>query len=229
MKLLSLNVSPPKTVEYRGKSITTGIFKEPVKGRVMVRELNLEGDGQADLESHGGKYKAVYVYPFEHYADWAVELGRDDFPFGQFGENFTTEGLLEDAIHIGDRFRIGDAMFEVTQPRVSCFKLAMRMDQEDFPKRFLASGRSGFYLRVLVEGDVATGDAIECFETEAERISVQEVYDLMFREKTNLEGAMRALRASALAPGWCAAFEKRLLAAGVAAEELPRSGCGGGL
>jgi len=195
----------------------------------MARELKLEGDGQADLESHGGKYKAVYVYPFEHYFDWAAELGCEGFPFGQFGENFTTEGLLEDAVHIGDRLRIGDAMFEVTQPRVPCFKLAMKMDQEDFPKRFLASGRSGFYLRVLVGGHVMTGDAIRYFRTGAERVSVKEVQDLMFKDKTNLDGAMRALRISALAPGWCAAFEKRLLAAGVAVEELPRSGCGGGL
>ncbi|MCE2510728.1 MAG: MOSC domain-containing protein [Alphaproteobacteria bacterium] len=229
MKLLSVNVSLPKTIEYQGRSITTGIFKEPVQGRVLVRALNLKGDGQADLESHGGQHKAIYAYPFEHYADWAAELGRDDFTHGQFGENFTTEGLLEDTVYIGDRFRIGDATFEVTQPRVPCFKLAMKMDLESFPKRFLASGRTGFYMRVLEEGDVAAGDTIERVGHAGERVSVREVNGLMFQEKANLEGAVRVLRVPALAPGWCAVFEKRLLAAGMVEEELPRSGCKGGL
>lgn len=234
MKLTSVNLARPQTVEYLGKAVTTGIFKRPVEGRVMLRAGNLDGDGQADLENHGGACKAVYLYPFEHYADWARELGRDDFTFGQFGENFTVEGMLEGDIHIGDQFQVGEATIEVTQPRVPCSKLAMKMGIADFPKRFLASDRTGFYCRVLGEGNVGSGDAVTALNAPSQRMSVQAVNRLMFRDKADLEGAMAALHLLALAPGWRAIFEKRLLAAGVSAADFPAAGnrgagCGPGL
>ena len=155
MKLLSVNVSLPREISHKGRTVTTGIFKEPVADRVMLRELNLDGDGQADLIGHGGVYKAAYVYSHEHYDHWAKELGRDDFAFGQFGENLTVEGMLDHDIHVGDRFRIGGALVEVTQPRVPCFKLGIRMGVESFENVLLSSNRVGFYLRVLEEGEVA--------------------------------------------------------------------------
>ena len=147
MKLVSVNVSLPRDFARGDKTVQTGIFKEPVEGRVMLRTLNLDGDGQADLEAHGGIYKAAYVYSLDHYAYWRRELGRDeDFPYAQFGENFTVEGLTEDTVHVGDVFRIGGALVEVTQPRVPCFKLGLKMELEGFEKRFLHSRRSGYYL-----------------------------------------------------------------------------------
>lgn len=234
MKLLSVNISQPQTVEYLGKAVVTGIFKKPVEGRVALRAGNLKGDRQADRKNHGGSCKAVYVYPFEHYAIWACELAREDFTSGQFGENFSVEGMVESRIHIGDQFQIGGAVIEITQPRVPCFKLAMTMGQEDFPKRFLDSDRTGFYCRVLKEGDVGAGDAVRCIKTDPQGVSVQAINRLMFREKSDLEGAMRALHLPALSPGWRAVFEKRLLAAGVPASDLPASydtgsDCGEGL
>jgi len=234
MKLLSVNLSEPKAVEYLGKTVTTGIFKRSVEGRVALHGQNLEGDGQADRKNHGGACKAVYAYPFEHYADWARELGREDFVFGQFGENFTVEGMPEDAIHIGDQFRIGSAVIEVTQPRVPCFKLAMKMGLEAFPKRFLASGRTGFYARVLETGEVEAQDPILCIEAGLPRVSVRAIARLMFQEKADLEGAMLALQLPALSPGWRMVFEKRLVDAGVPAADLPKAsgkgeGCGEGL
>ncbi len=161
MKLLSVNVSPPKEVAHGGKTVTTGIFKEPVDGRVMLRTLNLDGDGQADLTGHGGIYKAAYAYSVENYDYWKRELGRTDFTFGQFGENLTVEGMLEDEIHVGDVFRAGGALVEVTQPRVPCYKLGIKMGLRGFEKTFLASRRVGFYLRVLEEGEVGADDADE--------------------------------------------------------------------
>jgi MOSC domain-containing protein YiiM len=160
-RLLSVNVSFPKEILYKNKTVTTGIFKEPVKSRIKVNKLNLEGDGQADLIGHGGMFRAVYVYSYDNYAYWANELNRNDFKFGQFGENFTVEGMLDDDIHVGDRFRIGTTLFEVTQPRVPCFKLAIKMDVEDFYSQILSSGRLGFYLRVLEEGEVGAEDVID--------------------------------------------------------------------
>lgn len=234
MKLLSVNLSLPQTVEYLGKIVATGIFKKPVEGRVPLFAGNLKGDGQADRKNHGGACKAVYVYPFEHYAVWARELAREGFALGQFGENFTVEGMLESRVQIGDQFQIGDAAIEVTQPRVPCFKLAMKMGQEDFPKRFLASDRTGFYCRVLKEGEVGAGDAILRIATDPQGVSVQATNRLMFREKGDLEGAMRALHLPALSPGWRTVFENRLLAAGVPASSFPGpyatgSDCGEGL
>lgn len=221
MRLLSVNVSLPRTIGQGKKAVTTGIFKEPVTGRRWVRARNVEGDAQADLENHGGKFKAVYAYPFEHYAEWAKALDRDDFSYGQFGENCTVEGLLEEGVRIGDRFRIGTALVEVTQPRVPCFKLAMKMSLEDFPKRFLASGHTGFYLRVIEEGTIAAGDAILCVKSAPESLAVREVNRLMFQAKADLEGAKRALKIEALSPGWRMAFEKRLVEAGAPISSLP--------
>jgi MOSC domain-containing protein YiiM len=161
MMLLAVNVSKPRPITYRGKSVLTGIFKTPVAGRVMVRRLNVDGDQQADLRIHGGPDQAVYAYAFEHYAYWATVLGRDDFTFGQFGENFTTQGLLEEQTRTGDVLRVGQALLQVTTPRVPCVKLMAKMDDFRFAKPFLASGRTGFYLRVLEEGEVGAGDFIE--------------------------------------------------------------------
>jgi MOSC domain-containing protein YiiM len=208
MKLLSVNVSPPKEVTMNGKTITTGIFKEPVQGRVMLRSLNLDGDGQADLMAHGGTYKAVYVYSFEHYDYWQKELGRGDFVYGQFGENFTVAGMTEDQVHIGDIFKVGQALVEVTQPRVPCFKLAFKMGRPDFVKLFLNSERSGFYLRVLEEGEVGANDIIKRVSVGPERMTVKEVHHLLYFDNNNVAQAQRALRIPALSPGWRGSFEE---------------------
>lgn len=218
MKLLSVNVSLPKEVPYRGGTISTGIFKEPVAGRVMLRQLNLDGDKQADPSVHGGVYKAAYAYPFEHYDWWSHELGRTDLTFGQFGENFTVEGMLEDAVRIGDIFRIGAALVEVTQPRAPCFKIGIRMGMDDFPKRFMASGRTGFYLKVLNEGEVGRGDGIERIRGDVGDITVRGLWHLAYYEPQNLEDAKKALRLSSLAPEWRKPMEKRLIRAGIPLE-----------
>ncbi len=172
MKIISVNVGQPRQVSWRGRTVTTGFFKEPVSGRVVVRRLNLEGDGQADLSVHGGPEKAVYVYPAEHYVYWQRELPGMQLPWGMFGENLTTEGLVEDAVHIGDQFRIGTADFIVTQPRQPCYKLNMRFGRDDIVKRFLASRRPGFYLAVLQEGDVGIGDAISLVSQDTKQLTV---------------------------------------------------------
>jgi MOSC domain-containing protein YiiM len=176
MKLISVNVSLPKEIIYRGRKITTGIFKEPVQGRVILRTLNLDGNGQADLRVHGGPDQAAYVYPVEHYDYWKKLLGRDDLDYGQFGENFTTSGLLENEARIGDVFRFGKAIVQVTTPREPCGKLDMKMDDPHFKKKFRASGRSGFYLRVLQEGEVGAGDEIEVIESDARQMTVEEMF-----------------------------------------------------
>jgi MOSC domain-containing protein YiiM len=212
MQLISVNVSLPKEIHYKGESITTGIFKEPVPGRVMLRELNLDGDGQADLTVHGGAHQAVYVYPFEHYDYWKQELGRQDLAFGQFGENFTVAGMLEDQVHIGDLFRVGGAVAQVTQPRVPCCKLAIKMNLPQFPKLFMASARTGFYLRVLQEGEVGAGDVIERIEIDPDKMTVQEIFYLAFRNHDDREALKRALRQAGLSPGWHSMFAERLAA-----------------
>jgi MOSC domain-containing protein YiiM len=214
MKLLSVNVSRPREVAHGRKTVRTGTFKEPVAGRVVLRELNLDGDGQADLVNHGGLHRAVYAYLVENYDYWGRELGRDDLSFGQFGENFTVDGMTEEDVHIGDVFRVGDALMEVSQPRPPCFKLGIKMAMPRFPKLFLASGRVGFYLRVLEEGEVGAGDEIERVRRDPERLTVRETSHLLFFEGEDLEGARRALRVPALSPGWRESFEERLVAAG---------------
>ena len=210
MKLLSVNVSKPKAVSYNGETIHTGIFKVPVKGRVVLQKLNLKGDRQADLKVHGGIDKAVYAYPMEHYEYWRRELTGDDLTFGQFGENFTVEGLLEDDVHIGDVFRIGTALVEVSQPRVPCFKLGLKMGIPTFPKQFLASERSGFYLRVLEAGEVGAGDVIERVKVGPKRLTVKAVHHLLYFDSRNLEGIHEVLGVSALADSWRESFEKAL-------------------
>ena len=194
MKLLSVNVSLPREITAKGKTVRTGIFKEPVKRRVTVTRLNIEGDGQADLIGHGGEIRAVLVYSFEHYDYWARQLNRSDFEFGQFGENFTVEGLLDDEIHVGDRFRIGTAVFEVTQPRVPCYKLALKMGVEGFYNQLLKSGRPGFYFRVLEEGEVGAGDVVERISVHPIAMSVRQMSNLLYFEKDNLDGARNALQ-----------------------------------
>ena len=160
-RVISVNVSLPKRVAYKGRTVSTAIFKEPVAGRVRVRAVGLEGDAVGDPRVHGAPMKAVYGYPAEHYAFWSRELPGSDLPWGMFGENLTTGGLLETDVHTGDRYRVGSAVLEATNPRFPCFKLGIRFGREDILDRFLVSGRSGFYFRVAREGDVAAGDPIE--------------------------------------------------------------------
>jgi MOSC domain-containing protein YiiM len=214
MKLLSVNVSLPKEVPHGRETVSTGIFKEPVGGRIMLRTTNLDGDGQADLENHGGVDRAAYAYSIENYDQWRHELTQHESDFGQFGENFTVEGMMEDDIHIGDVFRVGGALVEVSQPRPPCFKLGIKMGMAGFPKLFLSSGRVGFYLRVLEEGEVGAGDVFERIESDPEQVSVREMSRLLFFEPEDLEGAKRALRVRALSPGWRDSFEERLAKAG---------------
>ncbi|MCH7960278.1 MAG: MOSC domain-containing protein [Candidatus Hydrogenedentes bacterium] len=202
MKLLSVNVSQAKTVAYHGRQVATGIYKEAIAGRVRVGRLTIDGDRQVDFRVHGGVDKAVYAYPHEHYAVWQEELGRDDFAFGQFGENLTTQGLLEDAVHIGDRFRIGDALFEVSQPRVPCFKLAMKMEDNTIPKRLIESQRCGFYLRVIEEGEIGAGDAIDRVTEDPMGVSVQYIYNLYFNDKDNKNEIARMLDHPHLSGEW---------------------------
>src|SRR6059036_760909 len=177
MRVVFVNVSLPKTVEWRGRKVTTAIFKEPVEGRVRIRRTGLVGDRQADPSVHGGPTKAVYGYPSEHYPFWRRELGRADLPWGSFGENLTTEGLDERTLRVGDRLRVGSALLQVTQPRLPCYKLGIRFGRADMVRRFLASGRSGFYLAVLEEGAVAAGDLIEWISEPRDVPTVFEVVD----------------------------------------------------
>ena len=172
MKIISVNVGLPRQVAWKGRMVRTGIFKEPVDGAVMIRELNLDGDQQADLTVHGGPKKAVYAYPAEHYDYWRRELPEATFSWGNFGENLTTEGLLEDSLHIGDRFKIGSAMLQVTQPRMPCYKLGIRFGRDDMIKRFLLSGRSGFYFSVVEPGEVRGGSEISIVSRDAEHLTI---------------------------------------------------------
>ena len=180
MKLVSMQVGRPRTVRWHGKPVSTGIYKEPVAGRIMLYRFNLDGDQQADLTVHGGPDKAVYVYPSEHYPIWQAEFPDLPLPYGMFGENFTTEGLDESSVHIGDQFRIGGAVVEVTQPRMPCYKLGIRFGRPDMVKRFHASGRCGFYLRVLEEGEVGAGDVIHRVKVDPKRMTVRQAVMLAF-------------------------------------------------
>jgi MOSC domain-containing protein YiiM len=210
MKLLSVNTGLPREVMWQGRTVSTGIFKQPVAGRVRLRRHNLDGDGQADLRVHGGEHKAVYAYPFEHYAWWQHELGRDGLTPGQFGENFTVSGLLEDEVCIGDVFGIGSARLQVSQPRAPCFKLDVRMGTDGFLARFKAAGRVGFYLRVLEEGEVGAGDAISRLARDPGGMSVREVYQLRYGERGERARLERAAALPALSPTWREAFERHL-------------------
>ena len=201
MKLLSIQVGLPREVKWQKRTVTTGIFKEPIQGPVRLRTLNLDGDRQADLSVHGGTHKAVYVYPSEHYGPWREELPGVELPWGAFGENFTTEGLLEGEVHIGDRFRIGEAEVLVTQPRMPCFKLGIKFGDPEMVARFLESRRSGFYLAVLREGLVKPGDLVELIDEDPNRVTVADVNRLFLGERDD-DALARAQRVEALPEGW---------------------------
>src|SRR3954470_9071292 len=210
MKIISLNVGLPRLVLRNDEPVSTGIFKEPIAGRVMMRTLNLDGDRQADLSVHGGPQKAVYVYPSEHYDFWKLELPGMDLPWGMFGENLTTTGLLETEINIGDKFCIGSAEVMVTQPRMPCYKLGIKFGRSDIIKRFLVSERSGFYLSVLQEGEVGDGDDIELIEEDESGLKVVDVTRLYAREKHNVQLLRRATEVQALPESWREYFRERL-------------------
>ena len=210
MKLLSINVGLPREVEWRGKPVRTSIYKSPISGRVQVARLNIQGDRQSDLSVHGGADKAVYAYPSEHYAFWRSEYPDIDFPWGAFGENLTTEGLLEGQVRIGDRFRAGSAEFTVTQPRMPCFKLAIRFGRPDVVKRFLRSGRTGFYLAVVREGDIGAGDSIELVAEDKGHVTVADVVGLYAADAGNQDLLRRASELSALPESWREYFRERL-------------------
>ncbi len=210
MRIVSVNVGLPREMVHKGKTITTGIFKEPVEGRITLRTLNLDGDRQADLSVHGGPSKAVYAYPSEHYEYWRVEFTDMNLPWGMFGENLTTEGLREDSVHIGDRFRIGSAEAIVTEPRLPCYKLAAKFGRDDIIKRFLQSGRTGCYFAVLQEGEVGSGDAIELLSRDEHGIRVADITRLYVRDKDDLETLRRAVEVKALPESWRSYFWKRI-------------------
>jgi MOSC domain-containing protein YiiM len=213
MKIVSLNVGLPRDVLWQGRTVTTGIYKEPVKGRVRLRTLNLDGDRQADLTVHGGAQKAVYCYPIAHYDYWKKELPGRELPTAIFGENFTIDGALEDSIHLGDTFSVGSAEAVVTQPRLPCYKLGVRFQSDDMVKRFLASGRSGFYLAVTREGEVAAGDQIKPIAQDPNAVPVSEITRLYITKRFTAEDAdslRRALQVAALPDRWKDYFRERL-------------------
>jgi MOSC domain-containing protein YiiM len=210
MKLVSINVGQPREVDWHGRRVQTSIWKDPVSGPVRARTLNLDGDRQSDLTVHGGADKAVYVYPSEHYTYWRRELPGVALPWGVFGENFTTEGLLEDGVQIGDHVAIGTAEFAVTQPRMPCFKLGIRFGRPDLLKRFLQSGRTGFYLSVIREGTVAAGNAIEHSKGKTPGLTVSEIVSLYRQDADNQDLLRRASELVALPAGWRDYFRQRL-------------------
>ena len=213
MKLASVNVGLPREVSWHGKIVKRGIFKEPIKGRVRLRKLNLDGDRQADLTVHGGEHKAVYCYPVEHYVYWKKELPARDLPMAMFGENFTTEGLQEGSAHLGDRFSVGSAEVVVTQPRLPCYKLGIRFQADDMVKRFLASARTGFYLAVTREGEVGARDEIKPLTRDPYAVPVSEITRLYVAKRyaaDDLASIRRALQVAALPESWKAYFRDRL-------------------
>ncbi|MGA7359673.1 MAG: MOSC domain-containing protein [Candidatus Sulfotelmatobacter sp.] len=209
MKVVSLNVARPRLTLYKGATINTGIFKQPVTGRVALRTLNLDGDQQADLSVHGGIYKAVYAYPSEHYEYWRRELPDTDLRWGMFGENFTTQGLTE-KLHVGDRIRIGSAIVMVRQPRMPCYKLAAKFQRDDMIERFLHSGRSGLYFSVEQEGEAGEGDSLELISQDRKGISIAEMNRLFLREKYNRNLLQKAIATAALPEDWREYFLPRL-------------------
>jgi len=209
VKVISLNVARPRLVMYKGASVSTGIFKQPVSGRVALRTLNLDGDRQADLSVHGGIYKAVYAYPSEHYAYWRKELPQKDLPWGMFGENFTTTGLGEDELHVGDRFRLGSATVMVRQPRMPCYKLAAKFQMDDILDRFLVSGLSGFYFSVEQEGEVGLGDSFELLSRNHEGITIAEINRLFVHDRYNRDLLQKAIATDELPETWREYFAQR--------------------
>ncbi len=197
-----------------GQSVSTGIYKKPVEGALMLRTLNLDGDRQADLSVHGGVTKAIYAYPSEHYDYWRDELPGVELPWGMFGENFTTEGLDESSVNIGDRFRIGSAEIMVTEPRLPCYKLGIKFGRTDIIKRFMQSGRSGFYFSVLRESEVRAGDQIELIERDENKVSVADIIRLYARDKDDVETMRRVVAVEALPEGWREHFREMLAKGG---------------
>lgn len=207
MEIVSVNVGLPRKVAWKGRIVVTGIFKLPAAGRVMMRTLNFDADRQADLTVHGGPTKAVYVYPAEHYAYWREELPGMDLPWGMFGENLTTRGLLESDVNIGDRFRIGQAEVVVTEPRMPCYKLGLKFGRDDIIKRFLACRRTGFYFAVLKEGEVRAGDAVHRISRDAHGVTVADITHLYANKRGNLELLHRAVQVEALPWSWRTYFQ----------------------
>jgi MOSC domain-containing protein YiiM len=219
MKILSVNTGLPREVIWHGRRVLTGIFKRPVSGRVALRKLNLDGDRQADLTVHGGEFKAVYFYAAEHYDYWKKELPGKELPTAIFGENFTTEGLLEESVHLGDRFSIGSAEMIVTQPRLPCYKLGVRFQADDMVKRFLASGRMGFYVAVTREGEVGADDEIRLLARDPNGVPVSEVTRLYIAKSyddDDVASLHHVLRVAALPDSWKDYFRERLESRGEA-------------
>jgi MOSC domain-containing protein YiiM len=210
MKLISLNVARPRLMVYKGNTINTGIFKQPVSGTVQLGRLNLDGDRQADLSVHGGPNKAVYGYPSEHYEFWRQEFPDMDLPWGMFGENFTTTGLFEDELHIGDRLQIGSAVIVVRQPRMPCYKLAAKFQRDDILQRFLASGRTGFYFSVEQEGELATDDSFRAISHDEAGITIAEMNRLFVADKYDRKLLNKAMNTKSLPEDWREYFAKRL-------------------
>jgi MOSC domain-containing protein YiiM len=210
LRLISVNVGLPRAVNWNDQTVMTGIFKEPVGGPVMLRTLNLDGDRQADLSVHGGVSKAVYAYPAEHYEYWKRELPDMQLPYGMFGENFSTEGLAEDTVNVGDRFRLGESELMVTEPRMPCYKLGIKFGRADILKKFLASRRTGFYFAVLKEGRVKAGDSMELLSKDTNKIAVAEITRLYAFEKNDVEMLQRVVKVEALSESWRDYFQHQL-------------------
>jgi MOSC domain-containing protein YiiM len=210
MKIISVNIGLPREVSWQGKTVTTGIFKEPIKGSVMLRTLNLDGDKQADLSVHGGVSKAVYAYPVQHYEFWKSELPNMQLPYGMFGENFTIAGLLEETVHIGDRFRLGAAEVMVTEPRMPCYKLGIKFGRADMVKRFVVSRRTGFYFAVLQEGEIKAGDTIELLSRDGHGITVADITRLYAFERDDLKMLRRVVQVEALPESWRGYFQHQI-------------------
>ena len=201
-KILSVNVSLPKEVDFEGQKVTTGIFKKSIDGRIMLRTLNLDGDKQADLTVHGGPDKAVYAYPIEHYEFWRKVYPDMEMPNGMFGENFTIEGLMESEVSLGDSFEIGSSKVIATQPRMPCYKLGVKFGRMDVLKKFLASGRSGIYFKVLEEGEVGAGDPIIQIKKDTIRVGITDIVRLYSSDREDIEMMRRAVKVEALPEGW---------------------------
>jgi MOSC domain-containing protein YiiM len=213
VKIISVNTGLPREVTWHGRNVSTGIFKQPVSGRIALRKLNLDGDRQADLSVHGGEYKAVYGYPLVHYDYWRKELPGRELPMGMFGENFTVEGLLEDSLYLGDRFSLGSAEVMVTQPRLPCYKLGIRFEADDMVKRFFVSRRTGFYFTVTREGEVGAGDEIRLIARDPNQVPVSEITRLYAEKRygdADVAWVRRTLQVKALPESWKQYFRQRL-------------------
>jgi len=210
MRIISLNVGLPRQVTFQGQSVNTGIFKEPVQGRVRLRRLNLDGDRQADLTVHGGVDKAVYAYPEEHYGFWRKELKGMPLPWGMFGENFTTQDMFEDLVNIGDQFQVGSTRLVATQPRMPCYKLGVKFGRMDIIKRFLESGLTGIYFKVLQEGEVGVGDEIKLIEKDDNKVTVRDIVRLYTIDEKDVQTMERAIKVKDLPDGWRYHFMEQL-------------------